>query len=57
MNLVALPIAIGNVPITSGSRVPVCPTFFVFSNFLICLTQSCEVHPLSLLITSKKASL
>ena len=38
MNLVALPIAIGKVPVTSGSRVPVCPTF------LYLVTSSLVLH-------------
>ena len=33
LTLVAFPIHIGNTPDASGSRVPVCPTFFVFKIF------------------------
>ena len=34
------PIHIGNTPAASGSRVPVCPTFFIFKVFLTTLTTS-----------------
>jgi len=46
--LVALPIQIGNTPVTSGSNVPVCPTFLVRSSFRTLNTQSCEVRPAGL---------
>ena len=40
LTLVAFPIHIGNTPDASGSRVPVCPTYFVFKIFLTALTTS-----------------
>src|SRR5699024_11730721 len=46
MILVASPTQIGKTPSTSGSSVPVCPTFFICNIFLILLTQSCDVSRL-----------
>jgi len=45
---VALPIQMGNTPVTSGSKVPVCPILFIFNILRSLKTQSCDVIPLGL---------
>ena len=49
----ACPRAIGNTPVTAGSRVPPCPTLLILKTFLILFTQSCDVKHCGLSITKK----